>query len=43
MTTHTLQTDTKTLHGYFSKDLPPVLHIQPGDTVHYVPFSAFGI
>jgi acetamidase/formamidase len=23
------------LHGYFSRDLPPVLTIEPGDTVHF--------
>jgi acetamidase/formamidase len=33
MTTHTLQPDASTLHGYFSKELTPALRIQPGDTV----------
>ncbi|WFE27728.1 acetamidase/formamidase family protein [Solwaraspora sp. WMMD791] len=30
---HTLEPDARTLHGYFSPDHPPVLTIDPGDTV----------
>lgn len=30
---HTLEPSEHTLHGYFSRDLPPVLTIQPGETV----------
>jgi acetamidase/formamidase len=32
-TTHTLAPDRRTLHGHFSRDLAPVLTIDPGDTV----------
>jgi acetamidase/formamidase len=30
---HILELSAKTLHGYFDRDLPPILTIQPGDTV----------
>ena len=30
---HTLEPDDRTLHGYFSPDYPPVLTVDPGDTV----------
>ncbi|MFN8375060.1 MAG: hypothetical protein U0694_19560 [Anaerolineae bacterium] len=33
MTTHTLPLERSTLHGHFSRDLPPVLTIDSGDTV----------
>lgn len=32
-TTYTLEPERHTLHGHFSRDLPPVLTIDPGDTV----------
>ncbi len=32
---HTIEPTEQTLHGYFSRDLPPVLTIQPGETVRY--------
>lgn len=32
-TTHTIPLNRQTLHGHFSPDLAPLLHIQPGDTV----------
>ena len=35
MTTHHLEPERRTLHGHFSRDLPPVLQIEPGDTVVY--------
>lgn len=35
MTKHHLQPEAGILHGYFSRDLPPVLTINPGDTVTY--------
>ena len=35
MTIHTLEPERRTLHGQFSRDLPPVLTIDPGDTVIY--------
>src|SRR5512138_1807730 len=35
MTTHYLGPERRTLHGHFSRDLPPVLTIEPGDTVVY--------
>lgn len=34
MTTHILEPSPSTLHGHYSPDLPPVLTIDPGDTVH---------
>ena len=30
---HELPLDRRTLHGHFSRDLPPVLTIDPGDSV----------
>ncbi len=33
MATHTLEPDRATLHGHFSRDLAPILTIDPGDTV----------
>jgi acetamidase/formamidase len=30
-----LEPDSRTLHGYFSPDLPPVLTIEPGDSVRF--------
>jgi acetamidase/formamidase len=33
MTTHRLEPDERTLHGFFSRDLPPVLTVDSGDTV----------
>jgi acetamidase/formamidase len=33
MAVHTLEPDQRTLHGYFSRELSPVLTIEPGDTV----------
>jgi acetamidase/formamidase len=35
MTTHTLEPARETLHGVFSRDLAPVLTIDPGDTVRF--------
>ena len=35
MTTHHLEPERRTLHGHLSRDLPPVLTIEPGDTVVY--------
>lgn len=35
MALHTLEPESRTLHGHFSKDLPPLLTIDPGDTVRY--------
>jgi acetamidase/formamidase len=34
-TTHSLAPDRRTLHGRFARDLPPVLTIDPGDTVRF--------
>lgn len=34
-TLHTLNAERRTLHGHFSRDLPPVLTIDPGDTVRF--------
>ena len=33
MTVHELPLEQRTLHGYFSRDLEPVLEIEPGDSV----------
>ncbi|HXM55007.1 MAG TPA: acetamidase/formamidase family protein [Candidatus Dormibacteraeota bacterium] len=33
MATHSLEPDERTLHGIFSRDLPPVLTVDSGDTV----------
>lgn len=52
MTTYTIQPERRTLHGHFSRDLPPVLSIEPGDTVvfstldagwHLEPFQSFDV
>jgi acetamidase/formamidase len=52
MTTHYLEPDERTLHGFFSRDLPPVLTVDSGDTVvvrtldsgwHLEPPSAPGV
>ena len=32
-TTHVIPLERRTLHGHFSPDLPPILTVQPGDTV----------
>jgi acetamidase/formamidase len=44
MATHELPLDRRTLHGYFSRDLPPVLEIDSGDTVRFeLPDSRWGL
>lgn len=35
MAIHTVEPTRESLHGHFSRDLPPVLTIEPGDTVRY--------
>jgi len=35
MATYSIEPERRTLHGHFSRDLPPVLTIEPGDTVHF--------
>lgn len=35
MTRHTIEPEVGNLHGQFSRDLPPILTIDPGDTVCY--------
>ena len=35
MTLHIIEPEAGTLHGMFSRDLPPILTIDPGDTVRY--------
>lgn len=32
---HHIKPNERTLHGYFSRSLPPILTIQPGETVRY--------
>ncbi|HZT95399.1 MAG TPA: acetamidase/formamidase family protein [Chloroflexota bacterium] len=33
MSTHTIRPTRDHLHGHFSRDLPPILEVEPGDTV----------
>ncbi|WP_026907403.1 acetamidase/formamidase family protein [Paucisalibacillus globulus] len=41
---HRLNPDSKSLHGFFSKDLEPALEIDSGDTVHFQTLdSAWGV
>jgi acetamidase/formamidase len=40
MTLHTMKPERRTLHGHFSKDLPPALTIEPGDTVRFQTLDA---
>ena len=40
MTLHRLEPERRTLHGHWSKDLPPVLTIDPGDAVDFVTLDA---
>ena len=35
MTQHALEPDERTLHDHFSRELEPVLEIEPGDTVRF--------
>jgi acetamidase/formamidase len=35
MAVYTIEPERRTLHGHFSRDLPPILTIEPGDTVHF--------
>jgi acetamidase/formamidase len=35
MTVHTLEPDATTVHGFFSAEFPPLLTIDPGDTVRF--------
>lgn len=35
MAFHTIEPERRTLHGYFSCDLAPVLTIDPGDSVRF--------
>jgi acetamidase/formamidase len=35
MARHTIEPERSTVHGHFSKDLPPILEINPGDTVRF--------
>jgi acetamidase/formamidase len=40
MATYTIEPERRTLHGHFSRDLPPVLAIEPGDMVHFRTLNA---
>lgn len=40
MATHHIEPTRKTLHGHFSRELPPVLTIDPGDTVRFQTLDA---
>jgi acetamidase/formamidase len=35
MAPYPIEPERRTLHGHFSRDLPPVLAIDPGDTIHF--------
>jgi acetamidase/formamidase len=35
MALHVVEPERRTLHGHFSKDLPPIASVEPGDTVRY--------
>ena len=39
-TTHTLEPELRTLHGYLSRELAPILTIDPGDSVVYKTLEA---
>jgi acetamidase/formamidase len=39
-TLHRLDPDARTLHGHFSRDLPPVLTVDPGDRVRFATLDA---
>ena len=40
MATYKIEPNENTLHGFFSRDLAPVLSIDPGDTVHFKTIEA---
>ncbi|MDQ7904439.1 acetamidase/formamidase family protein [Phytohabitans sp. ZYX-F-186] len=40
-TSHVIETGGSTLHGYFSRDYPPVLTVDPGDSVRFSTLDAF--
>jgi len=40
MAEYSIQPERRTLHGHFSRELPPVLSIEPGDTVVYKTLDA---
>lgn len=40
MATYSIEPNTETLHGHYSPELPPVLTIQAGDTVHFCTLDA---
>jgi acetamidase/formamidase len=40
MATYTIEPERRTLHGHFSRDLPPVLAIEPSDTIHFRTLNA---
>jgi len=40
MKRHTIRPDARTLHGYFSRDLAPVLTVEPGDRVSFTTLDA---
>jgi len=40
MATYQIEPERRTLHGHFSRELPPILSIEPGDTVRYKTLDA---
>jgi acetamidase/formamidase len=44
VTVHEIPLERRTLHGHFSRDLPPVLTIEPGDSIEFsAPDAGWGI
>jgi acetamidase/formamidase len=40
MAFHEIPLERRTLHGHFSRDLPPILEIDPGDTIEFATLDA---
>jgi acetamidase/formamidase len=40
MTVHELPLERRTLHGHFSRELPPVLTVDPGDSIRFATIDA---
>jgi acetamidase/formamidase len=40
MAVHEIPLERRTLHGHFSRDLPPILTIDPGDTIAFMTLDA---
>jgi acetamidase/formamidase len=40
MTTHEIPLERRTLHGHFSRDLEPILTVEPGDSIAFACLNA---